>query len=163
MEEQGREILRKLVDTHLTSGEAVLEVGAGGGELLMEFAEKYGGEMWGIDPHIPRRDHALVTFADIPAEEVETIGRSFDLVFSLYSLHHFRNFRLFLAQLGGVLRPEGRFVFVDWRRGVETGIPETYFSLRQVVEMVEGNGYPIVEHGETPEHLYVVGRAALRG
>ena len=162
MEEQGRDILRGLVDSYIRPGDSVLEVGAGGGELLIELAEKYGGDMWGIDPHIPRRDHALVTFADIPAEEVETIGMSFDLVYSGYSLHHFHDFRLFLSHLGEVLTPEGRFIFVDWRRGVETGIPETYFSLRQVVEMVEGYNYPIVEHGETAEHLYVVGKAPLR-
>jgi ubiquinone/menaquinone biosynthesis C-methylase UbiE len=158
MEADGRTLIRELVSKYYRNAYSMLEVGSGGGELLIDLAATYGGEVWGIDPYIPRRYFRGVSFADIPAEEIHTLGRNFDLIFSVYSLHHFRDMRTFLQGMKEVLRPEGTFIFVDWRKGTETGVPEPYLSLSEVVTQVEKAGYVIVESGAGSSHFYLVGK-----
>jgi cyclopropane fatty-acyl-phospholipid synthase-like methyltransferase len=157
MEREGPQLLLRLIERYHRPGEALLEVGSGRGELLRQLARDYGGEAWGIDPVPPGRDGGDATFADIPAEEVHTLSRRFGLIYSIHALHHFSNAPLFLSRMRQILAEDGRFVFVDFRAGAQTGISESYFELRELVRMVEAAGYRIIEQGERGEHLWTVG------
>jgi len=52
----------------------------------------------------------------------------------------------------------GKIILVDWKKGVDTGIPEQYFSLEEVKEKVE-KIFRIIEKGEGRFHFYIVGMA----
>ena len=156
MEEEGERRLKLLLRRYYRKGDSILEIGSGSGELLRELARGYGGELWGVDPHIPRRDVEGIVFADIPAEELSSLGRRFDLVFSIHSLHHFQDVDRFLIEMGEVLDPEGYCILVDFRRGAETGIPEHYYSLADIRRRIEAAGYRIEESFESPEHFAIV-------
>lgn len=150
-------MVRELIRNFIAERTSVLEVGAGRGELLMEIAESFGLDAWGIDPHVPRRDYGKITLSDIPAEEIGSLGRRFDLVFSVYSLHHFGDVDLFLHGMREVLTPKGLFIFVDYRKGTETGIPEYYFAFEDISRRVAAAGYGIIDSGEDEENFYIVG------
>ena len=50
---------------------------------------------------------------------------------------------------------EGKLLLVDWKRGVNTGIHERYFSLDEVEKMVKKD-FRILEKGEMDFHFYIV-------
>ncbi|MCF7928080.1 MAG: class I SAM-dependent methyltransferase [Spirochaetales bacterium] len=158
MEQAGRDLLKKYFADYFSPGVSCLEVGAGRGDLIEELHARYGGEAWGIDPFIPRRDYPGITFVDIPAEEINTLNKSFDIIYSVYALHHFHDVEQFLASMKAVLKPAGVFIFVDWREGVRTGVDERYFEPNMLFQMIAKDGYRLLEKGSTDSHLYVVGR-----
>ena len=47
------------------------------------------------------------------------------------SLHHFNNKDLFVARAASVLKKEGVIIIVDWHKGVDAGMNEKYFSLKE--------------------------------
>lgn len=119
----------------------VLEVGCGPGRLARHLAHDHGLEVTGIDldPAMVERARAAAgsssprpTFiaADVAALPFE--DASFDVVVSTLSMHHWEEPRAGLAEIGRVLRPDGRALVWDVRAGVvplhrEQPDPATHF------------------------------------
>ncbi|MCD6481769.1 MAG: hypothetical protein J7L31_05815 [Thermoplasmata archaeon] len=80
------------------------------------------------------------------------------MVYSLQSLHHFLSLEKFLNEGRRIMGKNGKIILVDWKKGVDTGIPEQYFSLEEVKEKVE-KIFRIIEKGEGRFHFYIVGMA----
>jgi cyclopropane fatty-acyl-phospholipid synthase-like methyltransferase len=157
MEREGQHLLMRLIERYHRPGGTILEVGSGRGELLRRLAREYGGEAWGIDPFIPGRDRGGVTLAELPAEQVHSLERRFHLIYSIHALHHFSDVPLFLSRMRQVLAEEGTFIFVDWRAGTVTGVPESYYQPRELSDMIREAGYYILEQGDDGEHLWIAG------
>ena len=113
------------------AGAQVLEVGCGPGHLSIRLARHYGLEVTGLDldpamiararanPHRPEtgdqhRSEFLV--GDVAA--LAFPDRSFDLVVSTLSMHHWADPAAGLAEIGRVLRPGARALIWDFRPGV---------------------------------------------
>jgi ubiquinone/menaquinone biosynthesis C-methylase UbiE len=110
-------------------GARVLEVGCGPGHLSIRLARRYGLEVTGVDldPAMVARARAN---ADRPGDQHRPsflVGdaaalafpdRSFDLVVSTLSMHHWADPTAGLAEIGRVLRPGGRALVWDFRPGV---------------------------------------------
>jgi ubiquinone/menaquinone biosynthesis C-methylase UbiE len=112
-------------------GARVLEVGCGPGHLSSRLARQYGFEVTGLD-----LDPAMITRARANAErpgsgeerrptflvgDVAVMAfpdRSFDLVVSTMSMHHWDDPAAGLAEIGRVLRPGARALVWDLRPGV---------------------------------------------
>jgi SAM-dependent methyltransferase len=112
-------------------GARVLEVGCGPGHLSIRLARQYGLEVTGVD-----LDPTMVTRARANADRPETddqrrpeflVGdvatlafpdRSFDLVVSTLSMHHWADPAAGLAEIGRVLRPGARALIWDFRPDV---------------------------------------------
>jgi SAM-dependent methyltransferase len=113
------------------AGARVLEVGCGPGQLSTRLARRYGFEVTGLD-----LDPAMIVRARANAGRPGSAGgrrpsfvvgdvaalafpdRSFDLVVSTLSMHHWADPAAGLAEVGRVLRPGGRALVWDFRPGV---------------------------------------------
>jgi SAM-dependent methyltransferase len=112
-------------------GAQLLEVGCGPGHLSMRLARRHGLQVTGVD-----LDPAMIARAranlDRPGDgdgrrpsllvgDVAALAfpdRSFDLVVSTLSMHHWADPAAGLAEIGRVLRPGGRALVWDFRPGV---------------------------------------------
>ena len=118
----------------LKAGEAVLDVGCGTGDLTLRAARRVGaaGRAAGIDASpnmlsIARRKAAKngsdVDFRVALIENLPFTDGEFDVALSSFVLHHLPDDLKLrgLAEVRRVLKPGGRFVAVDLKRG--EGIP----------------------------------------
>jgi len=103
-----------------------LEAGSGPGILAVEISRRLGVEIVGID-----NSAEMVGIANRRAERFERFGvkakfvlgdvhdsieGSYDVVFSTFSLHHWKEPRTALRNLWKVLKPEGYLYVLDVRR-----------------------------------------------
>jgi SAM-dependent methyltransferase len=109
----------------------VLEVGCGPGHLSIRLARQHGLEVTGLDldPAMIQRARANANRSGNgdqrrPAFLVGDVAalafpdRSFDLVVSTLSMHHWADPTAGLAEIGRVLRPGARALIWDFRPGV---------------------------------------------
>jgi SAM-dependent methyltransferase len=112
-------------------GARVLEVGCGPGHLSTRLARDHGLEVTGLDldPAMIARaqanpDRAVNRGGRRPSFLVSDVAalafpnRSFDLVVSTLSMHHWADPTAGLAEIGRVLRPGARALIWDFRPGV---------------------------------------------
>jgi SAM-dependent methyltransferase len=112
-------------------GARVLEVGCGPGRLAIRLAREHGLDVTGVDLDPGMIERALANVAALPngrgpgpsfavgdAASLPFADRSFDLVVSTLSLHHWADPAAGLAEIGRVLRPGGRALVWDLRRGL---------------------------------------------
>jgi SAM-dependent methyltransferase len=113
-----------------SQGARVLEVGCGPGHLSTRLARRYSLDVTGLDldptmieraqtnagraPHLADPSPAFVVgdAASLPFPD-----RSFDLVVSTLSLHHWADLPAGLAEIARVLKPDGRALIWDFRSG----------------------------------------------
>jgi SAM-dependent methyltransferase len=112
-------------------GARVLEVGCGPGHLSARLARQHGLEVTGLDldPAMIARAQANTDLAgnrggrrpSFLVGDVAALAfpdRSFDLVISTLSMHHWADPAAGLAEIGRVLRPGARALIWDFRPGV---------------------------------------------
>lgn len=106
----------------------ILDVGTGYGINLTFLARQFGkrSRIWSVDASaavvremkkIMRKHrysrHIIVKQAN--AEHLPFTGDRFELVVSLFSLHHLSNSKRGLFEMGRVLSNEGKLIIADWR------------------------------------------------
>ncbi len=113
-----RETLRRL---ELEPGERLLDVGCGTGALLDALSAAVpDASLAGADPSSEMLQMArkrLRTAAHLQrgaAEDLPFADVAFDVVVSTNAFHYFRDPSRALAEMGRVLRPNGRLVLTDW-------------------------------------------------
>jgi len=124
------EPFEKMREVGAASGFKVADVGAGRGFFTIAAAELVGegGLVFAVEPDPDRIEvirHrcdearlANVRFLENKAEEMSQIDHeSLDLVFSMYSLHHFGSLERGLAEIRRILKPGGRFYVRDIMKG----------------------------------------------
>ena len=112
-------------------GARVLEVGCGPGHLSIGLARRHGLDVTGLDldPAMIERaranadrpgdgDRRRPTFLVGDVAAMAFPDRSFDLVVSTLSMHHWADPTAGLAEIGRVLRPGGRALVWDFRPGL---------------------------------------------
>src|SRR6266542_2273257 len=158
-------------------GARVLEVGCGPGRLSIRLARHRALDVTGVDldPAMIQRARANADRAGEQPRPSFLVGdvaslpypdRSFDLVISTLSMHHWADPRAGLAEIGRVLRPGARALVWDFRLGIvplHTHVPDPVeqthgsplrlvsatpwrwpwrFNLTQRIELVRVDGAP---------------------
>lgn len=107
-------------------GEAVLDIGCGGGTTTLESARRVGpaGRVLGVDISAPLVNHAVtraaavglenLSFRQADAQTFPFEGESFDLMISRFGVLFFDDPVAAFRNIGGALRPGGRIAFVGW-------------------------------------------------
>ena len=154
MEEDALSILNNWIERIIPGKNRLLELGCGSGSLVKELGKKYNVYVRGIDPMYYGNNNRCISRG---AEEVDKIGEWFDLVYSIHSLHHFSNVKIAMKAMKRVIGWQGEFIFVDWKRGADTGFPERYFSLDEIYTLLRGERYVIREVKEYKDNFLVYG------
>jgi SAM-dependent methyltransferase len=106
-------------------GEAVLDVGCGAGQSVLQLADRVGsgGKVTGVDIaplllEVARRraaGRAQVDFIECDAQNLALPERSIDCVFSRFGVMAFRDPVAAFSNFRRMMRPSGRLAFVCWR------------------------------------------------
>ncbi len=115
-------LIEKLIDfVELNGHKSFLEIGCGSGFITKYIANKYGGEVTGID--IDPRQIELATKESIYIGDIRYLeanatnlpfeDKRFDIVLSVGVLHHIENWLDALKEMKRVLKPGGYFLYAD--------------------------------------------------
>lgn len=146
------------------TGAQVLEVGSGPGHLSIPLVRKHGLDVTGVD-----LDPAMVERARANAQgarngdgrrptflvgDVASLGfpdRSFDLVVSTLSMHHWADPSVGLAEISRVLRPGARALVWDFRPGSRPHLfGPRHIHLSDPMEHIQGSPLRIVSATSWP-------------
>jgi demethylmenaquinone methyltransferase/2-methoxy-6-polyprenyl-1,4-benzoquinol methylase/phosphoethanolamine N-methyltransferase len=155
----------------LRPGESVLEVGCGTGELTQRARARVGptGRVYGIDPSaemiaVARQksarknlgiDYRVATIEALPFPDA-----TFDVVLSSLMMHHLPEDlkSLGLAEVRRVLKPDGRLLIVDFKRGSgllhRLALPmlihhDMAHGVQDLPSVVSAAGFTDVQSGDT--------------
>jgi ubiquinone/menaquinone biosynthesis C-methylase UbiE len=118
---QGRDLARMVELAGLLPGARLLDVGTGTGHTALAFA-RGGADVVGLDmtQAMLAQAQALAAERGTRLDAVRSYAESlpfpagaFDAVACRYCAHHFRDNPLAIREMGRVLRPGGRLIFVD--------------------------------------------------
>ncbi len=133
-------------------GDAIVDVGCGAGQTVLQLADRVGpgGKVIGIDIarsllDVARRraaDLSQVSFVACDAQRLELPPKSVDRVFSRFGVMAFADPVAAFSNFHRILKPTGRLAFVCWRSleeneldllplraaGLESGVDRTPFS-----------------------------------
>jgi len=152
--QEGRELLEELIGGVIRQGMHIIDVGCGDCSILRQLVEEHDVYGVGVDPHIMQeKDEGNPRCLRMRAEELSVLGEMFDILFSHHSLHHIQNVDKFLREAFNTLKKGGWLVIVDWKTGAPTGRLERYYSLEELVPMVEDAGFRVVSAKEGVAHL----------
>lgn len=162
MEYDAHQLIKQTAEKFLHPNSRLLEVGVGSGELLRELTKIHNTRSMGIDPHTREYEDAGISFRAKSAEDMISLKEKFDFIYSVLSLHHFNNPTVFFQGLETVLGWNGKFLIVDWKNGTNTGVPESYYELADVLRMLKGTNLNILEQKTTPFHFLLFGESKKR-
>jgi len=138
-------IVENELESLQTKPHRLLEIGAGSGDFLKKLTKQYQAEGVGIDPFAHEAPQDNPRLYKKAAEEVGSLRRWFDVVYSIRAFHHFTEPGRCLKALRSVLAWGGRCLLVDWHKGASTGYPEYYYSMEEASEMMEKAGLHILK------------------
>jgi ubiquinone/menaquinone biosynthesis C-methylase UbiE len=130
----------------------VLEVGCGPGHLSLRLARRFDVDVTGLDldPGMIERARANAgvaateghppSFVVGDAAKLPFADGSFDIVVSMLSMHHWDDAKAGLAEIGRVLRPDGRALIWDLRPG---SVP-FHSGMSDPVEQAHGSALRVV-------------------
>ena len=120
----------------------ILDVGCGTGKLLRSAGERFpSAKLVGVDAAIEMVKQArsstpdgTIQFQQASAEDLPFPDRSFDLVFSTMTFHHWQNQGRGAAEVARVLTPDGRWLLAEF---VPSGFMKRVRSLLRLHQFPE--------------------------
>jgi len=121
----------------LRQGQNVADIGAGGGYFCLRFAEAIGrkGKVYAVDTNPEFLEFIRNSAKEKKLNNVKTVlatedklpipGKSLDLVFMRNVTHHISNRVNYLRNLRDLLKPDGKVIIIEYRRG-------KFFSFRGI-------------------------------
>ena len=112
-----------LAATEVPAPGAILDVGCGTGRLLQSAEKRFpGATLEGVDAAVGMVQHAQavlpagsrIRFQQATAEKLPYDSGQFDLVFSTMTFHHWADQARGVAEVGRVLKPDGRWLLADF-------------------------------------------------
>lgn len=128
-----------------------LDVGCGSGWMIDEIIRLTGADGYGIDPFAVYHNRCR----PLAAEELDRIKITFDVIYTVHSLHHFDDPERFFKLASEKLKPGGRLIVVDWQKGADTGVAEHYFDASDVVDVLS-KWFVILEKSIIDRSFFIV-------
>ena len=130
-----------------TPGEAIVDVGCGAGQSVLQLAQRVGpqGRVIGIDiaPLLldvaRRRADGLpqVSFVEADAQSVGLPNQSADAIFSRFGVMAFADPTAAFSNFHRILKPSGRLAFVCWRSLEENELDILPLGAAGLMEMID--------------------------
>ena len=117
-----------------SSGELILDVGAGKGRVADQVMKASGGaEVYAVEPNAKRVDSMKREFPAVKsslgsAESLPFADSYFDKVYATMALHHFSDLDKALREVARVLKPGGSFVVLEVEPGSGLGSLFRFFG-----------------------------------
>jgi SAM-dependent methyltransferase len=108
----------------------------------------------GIDPH----PYGGAPCQRLHAEEISTLRKQFDLVYTLHALHEFDTPERFPREAREALRPGGVLLIMDWAQEARTGVRERYFAIETVAGWMADAGFDILRQEVRGQTMILAGR-----
>lgn len=151
---------------NITSGDKILDLGCGTGELLFKLAQKFPSarELIGIDiseEMLKQAKIKLDSFKSVSLqlgdiEQISYPNEYFDLIVSIGVMHYVRSPEMMIKEALRVLKTGGRFLLVDMaqeslttkissalRKMTDPGAVQ-FYSLRSISELLLSKGFKII-------------------
>jgi len=151
--------LRAIEALHLNSGDAVLDIGCGAGQTLLQLAERVGteGQVIGVDVSplllgiAERRTESLsqVRLIQADAQSLGLPSESVDAVFSRFGVMTFNDPVAAFANFRRILRPSRTLAFSCWRSLQENELDHLPLSAAGFESVVDESPFSFAE----PEHI----------
>ena len=120
--QKNRELVERLLDKiDLSNVSKVLEIGCGVGIVTAHLAARYNMNITGIDldpeqiaiAKVYNKENEHLKFIEADAVKLRFEEHKFDMVLSIYVLHHAGNWEKILEEINRVLKQNGYFIFYD--------------------------------------------------
>jgi len=155
----------------LNPGQVIADIGSGGGYFTLRFAEVVGeeGKVYAVDT-----DENLLEFVNdnakhkglnnivtvLAKDKLELPKEGLDLVFMRNVTHHISNRASYFEELKRFLKPYGRVVIIEYKRGkifTFRGLFGHYVPKETIVQEMEEAGYVLEkEFGFLPEQHFTI-------
>jgi demethylmenaquinone methyltransferase/2-methoxy-6-polyprenyl-1,4-benzoquinol methylase len=134
---------------HLRPGQRAIDLCTGTGRLAAELKQRVGpnGQVVGVDFAPAMIGKARSLFPDVVFKEGDVTAlaepdQSFDAATIAFGLRNVIDRQAALREAARVLRPNGRFVILEFTPSHAPGVPLPYrFYLERVMPLIAGSGY----------------------
>ena len=145
----------------------VLEIGCGVGIVSAHLTNRYTMDVIGTDLDSDQiamaktynNESEYLNFVIADATELPFFNQKFDMVLSIYVLHHIGNWKNTLKEINRVLKKNGYFIFYDFAYSkfttrIFSPIVKNYglYSIDDVSHCLRRNGFKVI-HTEEPKGL----------
>lgn len=140
-----------LIVKNAFEGCKILEVGSGGGGMVIEIAQKTQCRIYGVDSshfavaraRARAKARGLSDKVMFHAQQAESLSfpyEFFDLVYTVKTLHETRALEA-LREMRRVLKNYGKIIIIDWVKGAKTWVHERYFTPEELEAMIKLSGF----------------------
>jgi len=156
----------------LQSGQNIADIGAGGGYFSLRFANavKRKGEVYAIDTNPEFLEFVGNSVEEKGLNNVKTIlttedklilpEKTLDLIFMRNVYHHLPNRVEYFKNLAGILKPGGKIVIIEYKRGGLFSfhrIFRHYVPQETIVKEMDEAGYQLKENFDfLPEQSFTI-------
>ena len=156
----------------LQPGQNIADIGAGGGYFSLRFANavKRKGEVYAIDTNPEFLEFVRNSAEEKGLNNVKTIlttedklilpEKTLDLIFMRNVYHHLPNRDEYFKNLTGILKPRGKIVIMEYKRGGLFSFHRIfghYVPQETIVEEMDGAGYQLKENFDfLPEQSFTI-------
>lgn len=153
----------KYIYMHLKGLKYGLELGCGYGDFMTKLL-RIGYKVYGVDKCSYCIKYANRSFRNsgfnslcyrMYAESLSFSDETFDFIYVITSLHEM-NMEKAVREAYRVLRKGRLFIDIDWAPWADTGVPEKYLSIEELIEIFTSIGFRIRESYYRDEIEYML-------
>lgn len=134
----------KFLLNFINEGDFVIDVGCGNCSRLRKLKKVDDINAFGIDISLQKSMDSEINCLEMRAEDIDKLPEKFNLIFTVYSFHHFSEPERFLLGAKNMLMNGGRLIIIDWMFNAITDNPyEEYYKSYEIEKFLTDAGFKI--------------------